>query len=603
MHITGLFSFVPGSIRSGGALLAAVAAGFALASAGGADAQTLPALTAAPASLSFTYTVGSAIPASQTLAIKGASSAKILCSLAKVPNVAWLVATPASGTTPFSVVVRPNPTSLSLGVHETDIVITSAGASNSPVTVHVTLTVKSPPPTFTVTPPAVTVNYSTDDLALPLAQNLTITTSGQPVSYTTAVNSAPWLTVTPTSGISMLGSPAVLGLTVNPAGLLPNTYHGKLVISSANAATKSISVSVDLVVSPGTAVLTGVWPPNVAVGSPDTTITLSGSHLFPGSAVHIGTVDLTPTWLGNDSLLVVVPATSLSATGPLAITVTNAPKPASNALVWNVTAPGPRIWTVVNGATYNTPSGTPTIAPGEIISIFGSGMGTTAANGILAPPPAALGAYPTTLNTGAAGEDTKVQFKVGAAWVDAPLTYAQDGQVNAVVPFSLTPAAGVLMHVIYKGVTSADFTVDAIAADPGIFTVDASGRGQAAVLNYNASTGAYTLNSATNPALRGSIIAIYATGGGVTTPLPTIEGELVQLIAGNPPPLAAAGTTVTIGTDTVASDYAGSVPGSIAGLVQINATVPNTVKPGKQVPVLITVGGVTSPTGVTIAVK
>ena len=89
----------------------------------------------------------------------------------------------------------------------------------------------------------------------------------------------------------------------------------------------------------------------------------------------------------------------------------------------------------------------------------------------------------------------------------------------------------------------------------------------------------------------------------MTTPLPTIEGELVQLIAGNPPPLAAAGTTVTIGTDTVAPDYAGSVPGSIAGLVQINAAVPNTVKPGKQVPVLITVGGVTSPTGVTIAVK
>jgi uncharacterized protein (TIGR03437 family) len=67
--------------------------------------------------------------------------------------------------------------------------------------------------------------------------------------------------------------------------------------------------------------------------------------------------------------------------------------------------------------------------------------------------------------------------------------------------------------------------------------------------------------------------------------------------------LTATGTTVTIGTDTVLADYAGAVPGSIAGLVQINAKIPDTVKAGKSLPIWITAGGVTSPAGVTIAVK
>jgi uncharacterized protein (TIGR03437 family) len=70
-----------------------------------------------------------------------------------------------------------------------------------------------------------------------------------------------------------------------------------------------------------------------------------------------------------------------------------------------------------------------------------------------------------------------------------------------------------------------------------------------------------------------------------------------------PPPTLNNTTTVTIGTDTVSPAYAGAVPGSIAGLVQINATIPMTVTAGKTVPLLITVAGNTSPTGVTIAVK
>ncbi|MBZ5601155.1 MAG: hypothetical protein LAO79_02500 [Acidobacteriia bacterium] len=49
--------------------------------------------------------------------------------------------------------------------------------------------------------------------------------------------------------------------------------------------------------------------------------------------------------------------------------------------------------------------------------------------------------------------------------------------------------------------------------------------------------------------------------------------------------------------------YAGSAGGSIAGLLQINAVVPASVTPGAAVPILVTIGGVPSQSGVTMAVQ
>jgi uncharacterized protein (TIGR03437 family) len=581
--------------RRGGSLLAGL---LALALAGHAGV-TLPTLTPSATTLTFSYTKGSKIPAAQTLTLKGSSNAKLTFTMAKNPDVDWLVVTPQTATTPVGLIVQPNPFGLSVGLNETDIVLTCSGAANSPVTVHVKLTVQNPPPTFTISAPT-PIAYSTDDATFPAPQLLSIVTSGEPVSFTATVASAAWLKVSPASGISLQSSPAVLTVTVDPTGLVPNTYTGKITVASSNAATKTASVTITLVVSAGQAVLTKVWPPDVAVGSPDTTITLTGKHLFSISSVHIGTVDLTPTVIGTaaDSLLVVVPATELKSQGDLSITVTNAPAAPSNALIWTVTPPGPRIWTVLNGASYNVPTATPVIAPGEIVSIFGTALGPD--DGLPAPAPAAGGTYATRLGT--APDEVYVEFETSTGvWEESPLIYAQEGQVNAVVPFDMTVGTGKKMRATYKSLTCADFTVDVVPADPGIFTVSASGTGQAAVLNWNA--GANTLNSEKTAVVRGDIIEIYATGGGATNPAPTVDGELVPTTGTLPHLVAESLTTVTIGTDTVAADYAGAVPGSIAGLVQINAAVPTTVKPGKTVQLLVTINGRTSPVGPTIAVK
>jgi uncharacterized protein (TIGR03437 family) len=50
-------------------------------------------------------------------------------------------------------------------------------------------------------------------------------------------------------------------------------------------------------------------------------------------------------------------------------------------------------------------------------------------------------------------------------------------------------------------------------------------------------------------------------------------------------------------------NYCGEAPYATAGLFQVNALIPESVKPGSAVPVTITIGNATSQNGVTLAVK
>jgi uncharacterized protein (TIGR03437 family) len=132
--------------------------------------------------------------------------------------------------------------------------------------------------------------------------------------------------------------------------------------------------------------------------------------------------------------------------------------------------------------------------------------------------------------------------------------------------------------------------VPVAAAKPGIFT---NGQGQGAILNED-----WSINSATKPAQRGRYVMIYATGEGVTTP-PGVDGR----VTGTPLPTAVAACSATIGGQAATVTYCGEAPGFTAGVVQVNALVPESVTPGGAVPVAITIGGVTSQAGVTLAVE
>ena len=106
-----------------------------------------------------------------------------------------------------------------------------------------------------------------------------------------------------------------------------------------------------------------------------------------------------------------------------------------------------------------------------------------------------------------------------------------------------------------------------------------------------------SINSASNPASPGTFIQIYATGGGNTSPTSS-TGSVAQSALN-----LSVKPTVTIGGIDAQVLYAGSAPGEVNGVVQINAVIPQSVASGISLPVLVTIGGVPSQPGVTVAIQ
>jgi uncharacterized protein (TIGR03437 family) len=183
------------------------------------------------------------------------------------------------------------------------------------------------------------------------------------------------------------------------------------------------------------------------------------------------------------------------------------------------------------------------IAPGEIVTIFGTGFDKT-------NPQLLFNSQPATV------------------------FYSSTTQINALAPASLVANSTATISVMMNGAPFTDSSVAVASAAPGIFTV-AGAAGQAAALNQDGS-----LNSAANPAGRGSVVSIYATGQGANT------NNFTLMIAGYNSPLL----------------YAGPAPG-FPGLMQINAQIPaGFLPPGIQA-VVLTVGGIASQAGVTLAIN
>jgi len=244
-----------------------------------------------------------------------------------------------------------------------------------------------------------------------------------------------------------------------------------------------------------------------------------------------------------------------------------------------MTAPQPVVTGVTNAASYDATG----VSPGEIVILWGNGLGPATLAGLQLD---STGLLTTSLS------GTQVYFNGNPA----PLIYTLAGQVSAIVPYEVAQARTVNVVAVYQGNASAPFPIAVAPVKPGIFTNDNSGGRQGAILNSD-----YSRNGANNPAQRNQYVFIYATGEGVTTP-PGMDGR-VSYTAGAPVPKTAASCSATIGGQTASVNYCGEAPGSTAGLVQVNALVPQSIAPGDNVPVTITIGGVTSKTGVTLAVQ
>jgi uncharacterized protein (TIGR03437 family) len=580
--------------------------GFAGHAFGAADITYTPA-----AGLTFTYQIGAATPAAQTMSFKSTSASTAIPYTLTVTQPAacsapCVIVTASSGTTPSNIQVYANPTGLAAGTYVAGITLSAPSAATPSQNINVTLTVGNQPSALSVSSNAVAFTYTTGTPLVAQTQPVTISTSGDALTASVAVNGGAWLKASPTGSIALIGLPELLTISADPTGLAPQAapYKGTVVVSSSNAANKSVTINVTLTVSAGVptiAASNGIWPPGAPAGSASAvTITITGTNFTGNSTALSGTTPLTPlTVINSTTMLATVPPALMATMGNLPITIQTptaaSPSTPVNFSVYNPATP--QVWAVVNSASY-APG---TVSPGEIVTIYGAGLGPT---GITTFSGSSL---PATLGVGGANTSVTIDGHV------APLLYTSPTQVSCIVPFLVGPgtASGPTVHVnlSYNGNNAAAFTVNVAATHAGIFTIGPSG--QAAVLNINTSIvpNDYTVNGSNTPATKGSWVAIYATGFGLTTCTsapsspcdspPTTESEFVG--GGTVTPTGA--VAVTIGGQAVVAPVAVVPVGSVVGLLQINAQVPSTVTAGNAVPIVLSIGGVATTATATMAVK
>ena len=220
------------------------------------------------------------------------------------------------------------------------------------------------------------------------------------------------------------------------------------------------------------------------------------------------------------------------------------------------------------------------IAPGEMISVYGSNVGPAIA--VSAP----AGALPTSLG----GSSVTIND------VSAPIAYASQYRLDVQVPFGVTPGSNATVQVNTgsgsAALRSAPISVPVNAAVPGIYTNGVAGTGPASAGNQDGSA-----NTLLNPAPRGSIITIYASGLGAVSPT-LVEGAVPPL---NPLSAVAGEVGAFIGGVPSTVLFAGAAP-LLPGTFAVNIQVPSNAHVGAQELVVYS-NGVSSQKGVTIYIK
>jgi len=209
---------------------------------------------------------------------------------------------------------------------------------------------------------------------------------------------------------------------------------------------------------------------------------------------------------------------------------------------------------VVNGASFQSK-----VAPGSLISIFGTSLATN--TGSAAALPLATNLEGTVVTVGGR---------------PAPLVFVSPTQINAQVPYEVTEAQNVPVVVTVNGVTSLAVNVNVVANAPGIFQF---GERRAVVQNED-----YSVNTADNPAAADSYVVAYLTGAG------RLDNNVASGAPAGVEPISRprVPVTATIGGMPAHIAFGGLTP-NFVGLMQVNMKVPP--MPAGTYPLVVTVGG------------
>jgi uncharacterized protein (TIGR03437 family) len=219
------------------------------------------------------------------------------------------------------------------------------------------------------------------------------------------------------------------------------------------------------------------------------------------------------------------------------------------------------------------------IAPGELVTVTGANLGPK-------PPRLSYQSDPTHISKSISG--TRLLFN----GVPAPLIVTSAGYLDGIVPYSVSGSSNtVMVQVEFNLMKSDPIQIPVAATAPGLFMQRPSDAG--VILNQHGS-----LNTPLSPAPIDSIIVLFGTGEGQTSP-PGVDGLLPTVAL----PTPSAAVTVTIGGLPAKVEYVGAAPLSAPGVFEIKVDVPVGVTPGDAVPVVVKIGGSISQSSYTMSVR
>lgn len=624
-------------------------------------------LTATPRSISMTYAKGGP-PATGSISLVsgGGHSSYFSVDTSTLPSPSYFTVDAFSGTAPATggKTVTFNSTGLAdnqpPGIYSKDVHFKVAGSADYVVTV--SLTINNPAPVLSVAEGKSRAYTWIIGNPIPTPV-VTLMSSGTPIAYTipSTAGVVSGVAAGQASGLAYSMGTAVgvvFDATQFQAAQPGQTLTGSLTITGGGT---TIVVTFNILVNPASAVptITGITPSSLPTAASGQTfvVTLYGTGFNAGPDPTLKTVvgvvsNVQTLAMATDSYIAVnivnnstIVLTITASASDTALALTSG----SGAKTIGVCNPGgqPTCTTAQSTATLNVGS-VPSIsavtsassfsstafAKYDIISVFGSNFCNSGGTGCGAnvlygmPDPVTL-IYPTVLSPDGHARDVSVKFystytNGATALASAPLLFATNSQINAIVP-SAVGTSGTVDVVVWFGTShSSAYTINLASSDPGIFTIGSDGTGEAAVLASD-----YSLINSVHPAIvrpTGSdSIQVYMTGLGaplssdtsttcigttnyltnlqaVSNVVTTLDGAIMQstMFPGytTAPCLAAVSGSMSFGEVSATPSWLGWVTGTVAGLYQVNVQLPNNA--GSLTPVTGSAGNVVAPTQIAV---